>query len=146
MTVSMAMLVGTCAAVLMGIVHHYALSGILRFSPHRLEGSGLRIILTFSALLLLHVLELVTLAVFNAMVVENLLPKSFGNSPPLFEDILYVTGISFSTLGYSSLEVSGPFRLLLMLQSLLGFMLLTWSATFLYSACQQVWQKAKDTR
>jgi hypothetical protein len=26
----------------------------------------------------------------------------------------------------------------------LGFMLLTWSATFLYSACQQVWQKAKD--
>ncbi len=146
MTVSMAMLVGTCAAVLMGIVHHYALSGILRFSPHRSEGSGLRIILTFSALLLLHVLELVTLAVFNAMVVENLLPQSFGNSPALFEDILYVTGISFSTLGYSSLEVSGPFRLLLMLQSLLGFMLLTWSATFLYSACQQVWQQAKDNR
>ena len=146
MTVSMAMLVGTCAAVLMGTVHHYALSGILRFSPHRSEGSGLRIILTFSALLLLHVLELFTLAVFNAMVVESVLPQSFGNSPPLFEDILYVTGISFSTLGYSSLEVAGPFRLLLMLQSLLGFMLLTWSATFLYSACQQVWQKAKDSR
>ena len=140
MTVSMAMLVGTCAAVLMGTVHHYALSGILRFSPHRSEGSGVRIILTFSALLLL------TLAVFNAMVVESVLPQSFGNSPPLFEDILYVTGISFSTLGYSSLEVAGPFRLLLMLQSLLGFMLLTWSATFLYSACQQVWQKAKDSR
>jgi len=62
----------------------------------------------------------------------------------MFQDVLYVTGISFSTLGHSSIEVIGPFRLLLMLQSLLGFMLLTWSATFLYSACQEVWQKAKD--
>ncbi|MBO9467167.1 metal transporter [Tropicibacter sp. R15_0] len=144
MTETLAMFVGICAAIPMGIVHHYALSGILRFSPRRSEGSGLGIILAFSALLLLHVLELVTLAVFNAIVVESVLPQSFGNSPPLFEDILYVTGIAFSTLGYSSLEVAGPFRLLLMLQSLLGFMLLTWSATFLYSACQQVWQKARD--
>ena len=95
-------------------------------------------------MLLLHVLELVTLAVFNTMVVASVLPQSFSNSPPMFQDVLYVTGISFSTLGYSSIEVVGPFRLLLMLQSLLGFMLLTWSATFLYSACQQVWQKAKD--
>ena len=144
MTELMAMFVGICAAIVMGIVHHYALSGILKFSPQRSDGSGFRIILTFSALLLLHVLEVVTLAVFNTMVVASVLPQSFSNSPPMFQDVLYVTGISFSTLGYSSIEVVGPFRLLLMLQSLLGFMLLTWSATFLYSACQQVWQKAKD--
>lgn len=144
MTELMAMFVGICAAIVMGIVHHYALSGILKFSPQRSDGSGFRIILTFSALLLLHVLELVTLAVFNTMVVASVLPQSFSNSPPMFQDVLYVTGISFSTLGYSSIEVVGPIRLLLMLQSLLGFMLLTWSATFLYSACQQVWQKAKD--
>ena len=75
------MFVGICAAIVMGIVHHYALSGILKFSPQRSDGSGFRIILTFSALLLLHVLELVTLAVFNTMVVASVLPQSFSNSP-----------------------------------------------------------------
>ncbi|MEO3480882.1 hypothetical protein AAFO90_25035, partial [Phaeobacter sp. CAU 1743] len=49
---------------------------------------------------------LVTLAVFNTMVVASVLPQSFSNSPPMFQDVLYVTGISFSTLG-----VALPFNL-----------------------------------
>lgn len=144
MTALIVMLVGLIAAILIGIVHHFALSAILQFTTKGLGGSSLRIISTFSALLILHVCELLALAVMNFLVIGNALPQSFADTAPMFQDILYVTGISFSTLGYSSIEVVGPFRLLLMLQSLLGFMLLTWSATFLYSACQQVWQKAED--
>ncbi|MEX5565385.1 hypothetical protein SM764_18345 [Pseudophaeobacter sp. 1A16562] len=78
MTELMAMFVGICAAIVMGIVHHYALSGILKFSPQRSDGSGFRIILTFSALLLLHVLELVTLAV--VALPFNLRRDAFGDN------------------------------------------------------------------
>ncbi|MDT0574990.1 ion channel [Croceicoccus sp. F390] len=48
-------------------------------------------------------------------------------------DILYLAGMSYTTLGFSSETADGPVRLLIMLQALGGFMLITWSATFVYS-------------
>lgn len=54
--------------------------------------------------------------------------------------MIYFSGINFTTLGYTQIEAMGPIRLINMMQSLGGFMILTWSATFIYS----VWKKALD--
>ncbi len=51
-------------------------------------------------------------------------------------DLIYFSGRTFVTLGFTQMETSGSIRLVAMMQSLGGFMILTWSATFIYS----VWQ------
>lgn len=57
------------------------------------------------------------------------------------DGLIYVSGISFATLGYTQIETSGPIRIINMMQALGGFMALTWSATFLYSVCEQAWRE-----
>lgn len=54
--------------------------------------------------------------------------------------LIYFSGINFTTLGYTQIEAAGPIRLINMTQSLGGFMILTWSATFSYS----VWKRALE--
>jgi len=57
-----------------------------------------------------------------------------------WSDLIYFSGINFVTLGYTQIETHGPFRLIIMMQSLGGFMLLTWSATFIYSVWGRVFR------
>ena len=55
--------------------------------------------------------------------------------------LIYFSGINFATLDYTQIETSGPIRMINMMQSLGGFMVLTWSATFLYSVCERAWRE-----
>ena len=52
-------------------------------------------------------------------------------------DHLYFAGVAFGTLGYTHLVAHGAIRLLVMIISLSGFMLITSSATFIYT----IWGK-----
>lgn len=130
---------GFVLAAAFGVAHHFALSGILKIAPHHGRHPKSLVVVTFVSLLALHTAEFTALAAVNHQLLEAVFANAFGTSPA-FADTLYVTGIAFTTLGYASLDTSGGFRTLL-LQSLLGFMLLTWSVTFLFSACQQTWQQ-----
>ncbi|SEO14738.1 ion channel [Palleronia pelagia] len=126
-----------------GVAHHFALAGILRIAPHHGQHPKSGVVVTFVSLLALHTAEFTALAAVNHWLLGAVFPDAF-EAPPAFADTLYLTGIAFTTLGYASLEASGGFRMLLLFQSLLGFMLLTWSATFLFSACQKTWQQEED--
>ncbi len=101
-------------------------------------------VVTFAALLTLHTAEIVTLAALNQWIAGAWSSDALAGPPPSFTDMLYLTAIAFTTLGYTSLDAVDGFRLVLMFQSLLGFMLLTWSATFLFSASQKSWQSEED--
>lgn len=131
---------GFALAAVFGVAHHFALTGILKIAPHNGQHPKSVVVVTFVSLLALHTAEFTALAVANHQLLGAVFADAFG-TPPAFADTLYVTGIAFTTLGYASLDASGGFRILLLFQSLLGFMLLTWSATFLYSACQHTWQQ-----
>ena len=140
MTALLTYLFGFAVAALVGSAHHFALAGILKIAPH--DGTHARsvVVVTFVALLALHSAEILGLAALNAALIGGF-PGAFAEGPPGFTDVVYVTGIAFSTLGYASIDAAGAFRLILMFEALLGFMLLTWSATFLFSACQKSWQQ-----
>ncbi|EPX82140.1 hypothetical protein Salmuc_02509 [Salipiger mucosus DSM 16094] len=51
--------------------------------------------------------------------------------------------MNFTTLGYTQIELAGDIRIVTMLQSLGGFMILTWSATYLFTVCQRSWRRAE---
>lgn len=138
-----ALFVGVCLVALIGFFHHYALYALGRLTPDPDDGVPFTIQSTFLGLLLLHVAEVLVFAAAN----RGLLAwDGFGGpkSDPLgWADIIYVTGVNFTTLGYTQIKLTGDIRLVTMLQSLGGFMLLTWSATYLFTVCQKTWRRAE---
>ncbi|MFC0159165.1 MULTISPECIES: ion channel [Mameliella] len=143
MSLLLALVIGTVGNIGYGVVHHFALTAAIRLLPHQCEFAHRRAITTFSTLLVLHVAEIVALAALNLLLLEHVYREALGDAQAGFEQALYMTGLAFSTLGFGEIDAKGPFRIILMLQSLLGFMLLTWSATFIYSACQKSWRRAE---
>lgn len=132
---------GFALAMAFGIAHHFALTSILKIAPHHDRHGKSVAIVTFAALLTLHTAEILALAALNQWIAGTWSPDVLSGPPPSFTDMLFLTGISFTTLGYTSLDAIEGFRMVLMFEALLGFMLLTWSATFLFSACQKSWQQ-----
>ena len=96
----------------------------------------------FLGLLALHTLEILAFAVvYRGLLVWGALGDLGGAYDESWSGLIYFSGINFATLGYTQIETSGPIRIINMMQALGGFMVLTWSATFLYSVCEQAWRE-----
>lgn len=126
-----------------GLIHHNALYHLGRLTPDPNIGSTRAIHLTFVGLLFLHVAEILVFAVANRLLLgwDRMGGPIKGTLD--WAEVIYLTGVNFTTLGYAKIELSGPIRMVTMLQSLGGFMLLTWSATYLFTVCQKSWQEAE---
>jgi len=62
-------------------------------------------------------------------------------------DCIYFSFVTYTTVGYGDLFVHGYARYLTGIEALLGLILITWSASFLYIEMQKNWNlggKAKD--
>jgi hypothetical protein len=137
-----AFLLGLGLAVAVGMGHHLAIAA-LAVAVRWLSRHGRSPILpAFCALLALHAAEILAYAGAYAAILHL---GWFGGLAGAFsggwEGLITFSGINFTTLGNTAIEVEGSLRLVAMLQSLAGFMLLTWSATFLYSVCARSWQE-----
>lgn len=113
------------------------LGGILlikRVTPRVSRHPFLGVLLTFWGLVILHFSEIAIAALSYAAVLTvpgaGSIGQGYGDSPG---GLLYFSGINYATLGYTQQIARGPIRLMAMLQALGGFMLITWSATFVYS-------------
>ena len=119
---------------LYGVLHMTGLELIRRAKPRQEKHRYLGLLFTFWGLAMLHLLEIALAAVVFAFLVSQSgngsLSESLGSTAA---DYLYFAGVSFATLGYTQLEAHGAIRLLVMTVSLSGFMLITWSATFIYT-------------
>ncbi|MEC7794416.1 MAG: ion channel [Pseudomonadota bacterium] len=138
-----ALAIGTTLIVVAGLLHHGALYNIGRFTQASERNSTRTIHLTFAGLLVLHVGEILAFSAVNFLLLNW---DSIGGPKEEaidWADVIYLTGVNFTTLGYTQIELVGPIRMVTMLQSLGGFMLLTWSATYLFTVCQKSWQQAE---
>jgi len=117
-----------------GVLHLGGLELIRKVRPEGHKHSPFGLLFTFWGLALLHLAEIVVAAALLSFLLSDpgygTLSAGFGSSAA---DYLYFAGISFATLGYTQLEAHGAIRLLVMLISLSGFMLITWSASFIYT-------------
>ncbi len=139
--VSVALIVGFVLVSLLGVAHHFSLATLARMEQS-LHNSTFAIPVVFLALLLIHTLQIIAFAVCYGVLLEwNLIGPQKGQFAGTWDDLIYFSGINFSTLGLTQIEVDGPIRLISMMQSLGGFMLLTWSASFLYTVCRRSWRK-----
>lgn len=136
-----AFLIGFFLVALMGIGHHFALRGINDVVGSAKRRPNLSVTGTFLGLLVLHVAEILYFAAAYHILLSWEWMGSLGpQNEDSWADLVYFSGINYATLGYTQIETSGPIRMVNMMQSLGGFMVLTWSATFIYS----VWNKAME--
>lgn len=59
-------------------------------------------------------------------------------------DFLYFSVSCYTTLGMGDVFAHGPVRIIVGLEALTGFLLITWSASFTYLMMQRYWHPAED--
>lgn len=136
---ALALLLGFVAVLAAAVFHNVALEQISRRTPRENLGRQATSLVVFGLLALVHIVEISAFAVYVYFLEVFLWPESFPGTVG-FADIVYFSGINFTTLGMTQVEVAGPLRFVTMLQSLAGFMLLTWSAGYLYAAVGKYWR------
>ena len=108
---------------------------IRRCQPSRRHHPFGAILVTFWSLILLHLSEIAAGAAIFAAVLSfpgtGAIDGAGGGSR--WSELLVASGTAYATLGLSLEGSKGPIRLLAMLHALGGFLLITWSATFVYS-------------
>lgn len=134
----MALIIGTALVLLLGAGHYLGLMAIRAVTPGRGRRPHLSIMTLFTGLVLLHLAEILAFAgVYRVL----MLGGWFGDLDRLADapwvDLVYFSGMNFVTLGYTEIRTDGTIKLISMMQSLGGFMILTWSATFIYSVWGQ---------
>ena len=96
-------------------------------------GTALTILISTTVLLLsLHILEVIVWAL-----AYTALPDLTG--PNKFEDALYFSFITFTTVGYGDVTLSGEWRLLSGIEAMNGILLFGWSSALVYATVQRLW-------
>jgi hypothetical protein len=57
-----------------------------------------------------------------------------------FEEATYFSFVTFTTLGYGDITLSGEWRILSGIQALNGILLVGWSTAMLFAIVQRIWQ------
>ncbi len=132
-----ALMVAVCVAI------HY--EGLLWLS-RKLQGqSGVthrrKVLYGVYAVFLLHIVEiwLFGLALLGLLHVPDS-GAMVGTSGPYLFDVIYLSASTFTTVGFGDVTVSGPIRFLCGTEGLIGFILITWSASFLYLEMERFWR------
>ena len=94
------------------------------------------LIWTVTLLLVLHVLEIIVWAVAFLRFVPGELDS--------FEEALYFSFVTFTTLGYGDITLSEGWRILSGIEALNGIMLVGWSTAMLFTVVQRLWQSTAE--
>ena len=97
------------------------------------------LMLTGIVLLVLHVLEALAWAV-----AYQLLPK--GVRLETFEEAVYFSIVTFTTLGYGDITLDPQWRLLSGIEAMNGILLAGWSTALLFSVVQRSWKLTHKPR
>ncbi len=100
-----------------------------------------------ACLLFGHILEIWLYALAIKLTVFNpALGSVQGEFTNAWSDFLYLSTISYTTLGDNSIHLTGPARALAASESLVGLMMILWSASFSYLKMKSIWERRKERR
>jgi hypothetical protein len=127
--------------VVINVLLHYEVLSWLSRVLNRLAWVGRpRVALLICALLMVHIIEI---WIFSGgiMLADWLggLGDLQGDHSQGVLDYVYYSSMTYTTVGYGDLFPVGPLRFIAAMEALLGFMLITWSASFTYLEMQRFW-------
>jgi Ion channel len=122
---------------------HYEVLNYLSKTLARLAWVGRpRIAILFGTLLVVHIIEIWIFAC-GYMLADwhGGLGELKGVHNPGILDYVYYSSMTFTTVGYGDIFPSGPVRFISAMEALSGFMLITWSASFIYLEMARFWKE-----
>jgi len=127
--------------VLVCVIIHYE---VLRVASHLLPRLSIaprpRILVAIGATFFAHTVEVWMYAVAYWLLSDHLGIGSFGGDfHGGFEDCLYFSTVTYTSLGLGDLYPLGGLRLVAGVETLTGLMMITWSASFTYLAMEKFW-------
>jgi len=123
------------------VIHYEFLYQFVAFMPRLRVRYRFRILLGVFAALAAHILEVVIFGGAYFLMDRqggwgSLQGSNFGHT--LFDSV-YFSFTAYTTLGLGDIEPTGMLRFLVGLESLTGFVLITWTASFLYLEMSRYW-------
>lgn len=103
-----------------------------------------RVLMGVFAILVAHAIEIWVFAFGYFAMINMGMGTLFGmTTPDLLSDCVYLSWIAFTTVGFGDVAANGDLRFLPGLEALTGFVLLTWSASFLFIEMQKFWPMSR---
>ena len=133
--------VSTALTVILCVLFHYeGLTLLGRWITTDLLQPRPRILVLIFGQLMLHITEIWGFALGYYLLLEL---GHYGALKPvgdlLFEDYVYFSAVVYTTLGLGDLIPEGAIRFMTGTEVLLGFVLITWSASFTFLEMQRYW-------
>lgn len=105
--------------------------------PHRR-----RMLVMVFGLLIVHIVAIWGFGISAWWLVEvNDIGSLVGYQKFAFLDYIFMSAVTYTTVGYGDMVPLGPVRFLYGTQALVGFVLITWSASFAFIEMQRNWNK-----
>jgi hypothetical protein len=124
------------------LVHYEGLTLLSRWLARRHESHRRRKVLYgIFGVLALHVAEIWVfgLAIWGLLMFPNT-GMVAGAHPLSLLDAVYMSAVTYTTVGFGDLAPIGPIRFLAGTAALTGFVLITWSASFTYLEMTRDWR------
>ncbi|MGV1016229.1 MAG: ion channel [Fluviibacter phosphoraccumulans] len=127
-------------------IHYETLYSLARHLPNLSNvPPRYRVLLGVFVILIAHAVEIWVFALGCYSMIQLGLGNLFGmTTPDLLSDCVYLSWISFTTVGFGDVAANGDLRFLPGLEALTGFVLITWSASFLFIEMQKFWPMNKQ--
>lgn len=90
--------------------------------------------------LIAHSIEIAIFAVAYKASITSGFGLLDGNFKGTVSDYLYFSYAAFTTVGFGDIVPTGPLRLLAGMEALTGFVLITWTASYLYLEMTRLWK------
>ena len=143
--VNLVVVLAAAATVAFAVLLHY--EGLRWLSTRLVALGGVRrrkVLLGVYGVVLLHVAEIwmFGLCIWGLTHMNN--AGSIVGAPDNgLLDCVYLSATTFATVGFGDLVPVGPVRLVTGTEALSGFILITWSASFLYLEMQEFWRNRR---
>lgn len=123
------------------LVHYEMLSRLGPLIPRLTVQHRLRVLIALFGSLIAHVIEvwIFGMGFFTLLQLEGY-GQLAGNFDGSVLDCVYFSFTTYTTLGIGDIEPLGHIRFLAGLEALTGFLLITWTASFMFTEMSRNWQ------
>lgn len=123
------------------LIHYETLYHLARWLPRVNVRPRLKVLLGVAGILVAHVAEIWMFALgYWAYLAMPGMGSLTGNvSDGSLLECSYFSFVTFTTVGYGDIVATGHMRYLTGLEALTGFVLITWSASFVFLEMQKYW-------
>jgi hypothetical protein len=147
MLLTLAFIFNTLLALLVILIHYEVLFQLDKRLPKVSHLPGrFKVLVGAGVIFMTHIVEIWVFAFGYLLALQfdgmgGLTGVNSGHG--LLLDYVYLSFITYTTVGYGDVVANGYLRYLTGIEALLGLLLITWSASFLFLEMQKYWSSSK---